>query len=147
MKVGQAKKGAYFAEIKPEDMNLEAGTVAYDTWSEMYLNEAKIDNVEMEFEVMPIGRKIQVGNLTDDSKNIIPFISGINDNEKMRRGEVRTINISRIKLINEFGLISITFDIAKGHGILIHIGQIIFGSAVPSNQSGGIPLISGTLNF
>lgn len=93
MNVQQIKKGAYSAEVKPDDIKLESGTVAYDVWSGMYLGGAKIEDVEMEFEVMPATRRIQVGVLTDDSKNIMPAISGINDNEKMSRGEVRTINV------------------------------------------------------
>lgn len=93
VKVEQVKKGAYAAEIKPDEVNLEAGTVAYDSWSGMSLNGAKIDDMEMEFEVMPINRKIQVGVLTDDSKNMVPYINGINDDEKLNRGETRVLNV------------------------------------------------------
>lgn len=93
VKVGQSKKGVYFAEITPDFVELEPHSIGYDKWSEISLNGAKIDDVEMEFEVMPINRKIQIGSLTDDSKNIIPFIEGINDGEKLSRGEIRTISV------------------------------------------------------
>lgn len=93
VKTGQSKKGAYFAVVEPNEVEMEQQSIGYDYWSEMSLNGARIDDVEMEFEVMPLNKKIQVGSLTDDSKNIVPFISGINDDEKLRRGEVRTVNV------------------------------------------------------
>ena len=49
--------------------------------------------MEREIEVMPINRKIQVGVLTDDSKNMVPYINGINDDEKLNRGETRVLNV------------------------------------------------------
>lgn len=91
--VEQCKKGVYFARISPNDVKIEQGTVQYDKWAEIALNGAKIEDIEMEFEAMPLNRRFHVGALSNGGENMFPVIEGINDDEKMRRGEKRIISV------------------------------------------------------
>lgn len=91
--VEQCKKGVYFARISPNGVNIEPGTVQYDKWAKIALNGAKIEDAEMEFEAMPISRRFHAGVINNDTENMFPVIEGINDDEKMRRGEKRNISV------------------------------------------------------
>ena len=91
--VEQCRKGVYFARISSNIDEIEPGTVQYDKWAGIALNGTKIDDVEMEFEAMPLNRRFHAGVISHDSENMFPVVEGINDDEKLRRGEKRIITI------------------------------------------------------
>ena len=91
--VKQATKGVYYAEIKASKDIMESGTIGYDNWSNLALNGEIFDDVEMEFEVKPSSNFIKLGSDSSDKNSLVPCLSGINDAEKLNRGEVREVEV------------------------------------------------------
>lgn len=89
--VKQATKGVYYAEFDANDMDLEDGAIYYDNWSEIELNGRSEDDVELEFSTRPKSYKMKVGSASDVTRNVVPSLYGINDNENVNRGDVREI--------------------------------------------------------
>lgn len=87
----QATKGVYYAEITPNKDEMEEGTIQYDIWSNLALNGENIDDVEMEVAINPSSRKLQIGNNSTMRNEVVPSLYGINDDEKLRRDEVREV--------------------------------------------------------
>lgn len=99
--VKQATKGVYYAVIPAGSISVEQPTVYYDIWSEIALNGAKMDDVEMEFVANPASRKISIGNNSYMKDNVVPSLYGINDDESVSRGEEREITVDfRVKYDN-----------------------------------------------
>lgn len=91
--VKQAQKGVYFTQISTEDIEMEGGTIGYDLWSNLAYNGQKLDDVEMEFEIHPLGKYIHTGKHFDVRKSFVPSLYGINDAEKIRRGDIREVTV------------------------------------------------------
>ena len=91
--VKQATKGTYFAEIDAKKLELESGAMYYDTWSGIELNGEKEDDVELEFSTRPKSYKLKVGSDNSIKTNMVPTLYGINDEEKIHRGEVREVSV------------------------------------------------------
>lgn len=91
--VKQATKGVYYAEIKASKDIMESGTIGYDNWSNLVLNGENMDDVEMDFEIKPSSNFLSVGNGSSVKNSLVPCLSGINDAEKLHRGEVREVNV------------------------------------------------------
>lgn len=91
--VKQATKGVYYAEINASKDIMEGGTIGYDNWSNLALNGENFDDIEMEFEIKPTSNFIKMGNGSSDKNSLVPCLSGINDAEKLNRGEVREVEV------------------------------------------------------
>lgn len=95
--VKQASKGIYYAEILAKNTKLIEDYIYYDRWSEIVLNGAIQDDVEMEFYVHPKQHKFSINNNSSVKTNILPLIYGINDSEDLTQNEIREINIDFIE--------------------------------------------------
>jgi hypothetical protein len=95
--VKHASNGVYYAVFNPLKLNLEEDTIYYDKWSEIVLNEEKIDDVEMEFYVNPRSKKLLIGNNSNTKKTIVPSIYGINNDEVINRGDIREVHVDFVK--------------------------------------------------
>ena len=91
--VKQATKGVYYAKIKGSKDIMDSGTIGYDNWSNLALYGENIDDIEMEFEIKPSSNFMKLGNGSSDRNNVVPSLSGINDAEKLNRGEVREVEV------------------------------------------------------
>ena len=91
--VKQATKGVYYAEIRASKDSMDSGTIGYDNWSNLALNGENLDDVEMEFEIKPASNFIKLGNGSSDKNSLVPCLCGINDAEKLNRGEVREVEV------------------------------------------------------
>lgn len=89
----QATKGVYYAEINAKELDLESAAIYYDTWSGIKLNGEDEDDVELEFSTRPKSYKFKAGSDNSIKKNMIPTMYGINDEEKIHRGEVREVSV------------------------------------------------------
>jgi hypothetical protein len=71
----------------------------YDKWSNIVLNGQKIDDIEMEFVVLPMEERITLGNFNKNKSNLNyqPQLSGINDKERLKIGDIREINVDFIE--------------------------------------------------
>lgn len=89
--VKQVGKGVYCAEIEASKDEMDADTIYYDKWSGIELNGQKQEDVEMEFVANPSSNKISVGSMSDIKRNLVPSLYGINDEERLHRGETREV--------------------------------------------------------
>lgn len=96
--VKQCGKGIYYIEIHIKNGDVEPNTILYDTWSNIVLNGEEMNDVEMEFVVLPIEKRINIGR--DNSKNetsFSPQLSGIYHKENVAVGDIREINVDFIE--------------------------------------------------
>ena len=66
--VKQNGKGVYYIDIKLTNEDVEPYSILYDTWSDIVLNGENIDDVEMEFVLLPISKKVTFGKVTNEIK-------------------------------------------------------------------------------
>lgn len=96
--------GIYFANVK---INSEKNTILYDNWGNLKYKGENIDDVELEFEVMPRDKFFVLGDKMLRSNSFDPSLSGINDNEKVYQGDERTIDvIFRIPYTNNYEIVN-----------------------------------------
>lgn len=96
--VKQAGKGIYYVEIKYNKNEIEPETICYDVWSDIVIDGEELEDVEMEFVVLPFEKRISLGKQADVSDvEIIPSIYGINDSENVKIGDVREIKVDFIE--------------------------------------------------
>lgn len=89
--VKQATKGVYYAVVQAPSYRFEPASIYYDKWSEIVLNGVEIEDVELEFSTRPLAHKLVIGSESNNKNSLVPFLSGINDNENINKGEVRTV--------------------------------------------------------
>lgn len=95
--VQHSGKGIYFVEIKYNKDEVESDTILYDTWSNIVLNGEKMDDIEMEFVVLPMDNKIILGNPKLSKVNLIPSVYGITENENIKIGDIREVKVDFIE--------------------------------------------------
>ena len=97
--------GIYYTKVKYTDSK-EANTIHYDEWSNLKYDGESLEDVEMEFVVLPKERFFSLGEMGEESDNLEPSISGINDHEKVFQGDERTLRvIFRKKYSSEYSLV------------------------------------------
>ena len=89
--VTQSTKGVYYATVKIS--GVDDDTILTDVWSNIKLNGEELKNVEMEFTVLKKNQFFSVGNNIGERKDLVPQLSGINDAEKIKIGDVRRIDV------------------------------------------------------
>ena len=102
-------KGTYYAEISLKNGEVEPNTIMYDKWGNIVLNGEILDDVEMEFVVLPMEKRIGLGKSSQNEIKFVPQLSGINDKEKLKIGDVREILIDFIEEYS-YGKKSIPFS-------------------------------------
>ena len=102
--VKHSGKGVYYAEIKINKNEMEADAILYDTWSNIVLNGEIMDDVEMEFVVLPMESRIMLGGASLSTYNLVPSTYGINDNEHIKIGDIREIRVDFIEEYSSYGL-------------------------------------------
>lgn len=95
--VKQSGKGVYYIELTLKNGEVEPDTMLYDEWSNIVLNGEKMDDVEMEFVVLPMEKRVNIGKLNTSASNFTPQLSGINDKEKIKIGDIRELFIDFIE--------------------------------------------------
>lgn len=89
--VKQASKGIYYATVKID--GVEPDTILYDVWSGLSINGEPIDDVEMQFTVLKKESYFKVGGNIVEKRELVPSLSGINDAEKVRIGDIRRVDV------------------------------------------------------
>lgn len=96
--VKQNGKGAYYIDVLFKNGDIEPNTILYDIWSDIYLNEQKLDDIEMEFVVLPMKNRISIGNNKGyTTPNIVPQVSGINNKESLKIGNIYELIVDFIE--------------------------------------------------
>ncbi len=106
--VTRQRTGVYYADVKlgkkkvtdyddcgnPVDKyEPRKSSVLYDTWGNLKYNGEELDDVELEFEVIPSSEYFNFGSEIESPKNLVPTVAGINDDEKLYQGDKREIDV------------------------------------------------------
>ena len=73
--------------------DVEEDTILTDVWSNIKLAGENLDDVEMEFTVLKRNTFFTIGNNIGEGRDLVPQLSGINDAEKIRIGDVRRVDV------------------------------------------------------
>ena len=90
-------KGIYYAEVFFKKGDIEPETIMYDTWTNIKLDGVELDDIEMEFVVLPFEGKVTLGKHSSNDIHVVPQLSGINMLESIKVGDIREINIDFIE--------------------------------------------------
>lgn len=90
--VTQATKGIYYASVKIN--GVEPDTIMTDVWSNIILEGEELEDVEMEFVCLAKKGFLHIGNVFGEKKELTPSLSGINDAETIRIGDVRRVDVN-----------------------------------------------------
>lgn len=85
-------KGIYYVVVKVPK-NTKKDTIKYDVWSNLKLDGEEIEDVELEFVVLPAKSLFSLGEDMQAPQEINPVISGINDDQKLNQGDVRELSV------------------------------------------------------
>lgn len=86
-------KGIYYTEVKLSK-NEKEGAIIEDEWSNLKLNGENIEEITKEFVTLPYKSFFSFGEEVEESVNLNPVISGINDDEKLNQGNIREISVT-----------------------------------------------------
>lgn len=95
--VKQSGKGIYYINVKYDKNTIEPHSILYDTWTNIKLNGVLLDDVEMEFVILPTEDKIKLGGLSKTNNKIVPQLSGINDKERIKIGNIHEVFVDFIE--------------------------------------------------
>ena len=93
--VKQSTKGVYYIDIRLDSGEYEPDTMYYDVWHHIIYNGREFPDTELNFVTKPKDRYFSFGLPSEetDTPKFTPYLYGINDLEKIRRGDVRKITI------------------------------------------------------
>ena len=91
--VKQASKGTYYINIKLPYNAYTAPTMLYDVWDGLVYHGENLSPVELEFTTKPANTFFNIGTALPDKLNITPTVYGISDNEVIKRGDIRKLNV------------------------------------------------------
>lgn len=89
--------GVYFVEVELTNNDTEVNAILCDVWSNIKINGNIMNNVEMEFVVLPLEDKFIIGNYKQQESNYYPQIYNINNCEKIKIGDIREVMIDFIE--------------------------------------------------
>lgn len=96
--VKQAEKGVYYVEIKFGRNDYEPETMLSDIWSNIKVDGVEMDDVEMEFVVLPMEDRIQIGRIhRAEANNLVPSVYGIDESERIIIGDIREVFVDFIE--------------------------------------------------
>lgn len=96
--VKHGSKGTYYVELLFRSSEYEPYTILSDVWSNLILNGEMLEDVEMEFVVLPFEEKFTIGKYRNNNEcNYSPQVYGINDSEKIKMGEIREVMVNFIE--------------------------------------------------
>jgi len=93
VEVKQSTKGVYYASVSTSGNEMEKGAIYYDKWSEIVLNGVSNEDVELEFSTKPLSNKLKISENSYSKNLLVPSLYGINDNERLKRGQEREITV------------------------------------------------------
>ena len=90
----QYSKGVYYIDVRISQWDYEPDRMLYDTWSNISYNGMVLEPVELDFTLKAPNMYFNIGNKLADNQRFAPNVSGINDSERIKRGDVRKLNIT-----------------------------------------------------
>ena len=96
--VKQFSKGIYYIDINLSRNDYKPNTMVYDTWGNIIYKGVKMDDVELDFVVKSNSLYFNIGNQIEESVKLEPSLYGIQQREKIKRGDIRKVVINpRVK--------------------------------------------------
>ena len=92
-KVKQFSKGIYYIDINLSKNRYNPYTMLYDVWDNIKYQGVGFGAIEMDFTLYPNTRYFNFTNKIDNNDKIISSIYGIKHSEKIKRGDVRKVNV------------------------------------------------------
>jgi len=86
-------KGVYYIDLKILHNDKEPDTMLYDTWNNIIYNGSQLNSVELDFTLKAPNMFFNIGDKIEQNDRLIPNVSGINNSEKIKRGDIRKIKI------------------------------------------------------
>ena len=90
--VSEMFNGFYYAKVKLTNSDSEADVIKYDVWSNIIVDKCDFGEIENEFVVHSPSKFYNIGR-NKNKKEYEPLLQGINDYEKLNRGEIRNIDV------------------------------------------------------
>ena len=88
-------KGIYYIDLKLSRSYFEADTMLYDTWMDILYQGEKLDDISLDFVLKRTSNFFNIGNsLSVNNTTFKPSVSGINEKEQIKRGDLRKLIIS-----------------------------------------------------
>lgn len=105
--VKRQNRGVYYAEVLIPNKSVASNSILYDTWSNLVYKGEELDDIELEFVILPKENFLSLGEDTSRSIKVEPSISGMNDNEKIFQGDERTMDVKfRIPYSSDYELMN-----------------------------------------
>lgn len=92
--VKQATKGVYYVDVLLNSKDSKPNTMYYDTWGNIKYDGVELDDVELDFVTKSNKIFFNIGDKLNDSEHYTPTISGIRENERIKRGDLRKLIIT-----------------------------------------------------
>ena len=89
--VKQVTKGVYCTDVLLTDS--EPNVIRYDVWSNIKYQGVELEDVELETVVLPRNEYFNIGSSQSKKENVTPSISGINDDEGVKKGDIREVSV------------------------------------------------------
>lgn len=87
-------RGIYYIDVEPSQTHFKGGTMLYDRWGGISYHGTNLDAVELEFTLKDTVNYFNIGNSTSTTNvTFSPSISGIQEKERIKRGDVRKLVI------------------------------------------------------
>lgn len=93
LEVKQYSKGIYYVELMLPEGEFEEDTMLYDVWSDIYYQNSHLTDVELDFTTKRSNTWFNIGNALTNEPSFTPSVSGINEKEQIKRGDVRKLSI------------------------------------------------------
>lgn len=86
-------KGCYYIDIFVGSDENQPEDILYDVWSNIKYKGKTLDDVEMEIPILSDSEYLQLGDITTESKELMPVITGINDDAKLIQNQLIRANV------------------------------------------------------
>lgn len=87
-------RGIYFVEFALSSKDYEPNTMLYDVWKNISYNGIELDDAEMYFTTMAANTYFKIGKSLEKDQTFSVSISGIQERERILRGDVRKLTIN-----------------------------------------------------
>lgn len=91
LEVKEQFKGTYYVDVNLNSKEFDKDTMFYDVWDNIKYKGNEFDSVELNFTTKSPVNFFNFGNPSVDEPHFTPVLSGIKENEQIKRGDIRKI--------------------------------------------------------
>ena len=94
LEVKHYSQGVYYVELTCRQSHFKADQQFFDVWSDLVYHGEEFEPVELYFTIKPTTHFFNIGNTVDKGIDFTPQVSGINEHERIKQGDVRKLVVS-----------------------------------------------------